>query len=1276
MPSLYVHQLFDSKKFRNLKPKEQNEAVKGLKKAFENDISKKDITDQAVLRSEFYKTLDQKEHEVMGKPLLPKIKTYQIPQYIKDATLQQMKSDAKKENISAQDPPLQDSSLDFLPVGAGGVVKNLVVNKAAQTAGDIAQGAVDELTPQQMKDMNPNYFKAMETVAALGAGGMTINHALPKTPKQMSPQDVEAVAKHLQDTKPPKIFDTKKEMTKAVNENAYKNDANIKQEVDTALLNGATPQEAENIATKAIKITKDEAKISQVLNDGELLHPRMSGYNSKVMLENTINSKNPYTADELLAKLKNVYNLSDEYALKMTEAYTKKDPEVLSKWMDEKINNATPKEGNKITGAMKDLVGKSLQKVEGNPMLDMKSYITDPKKPPLQEVSPEIPKETTPNAIDLDKPAPRLNAQSVSSLDETSLPKNETDVKTLKKQTWLQKRQQELQDKFNRVKQLQKVKTGSSDIKDDSLDTYRASEQYHGRALDRVEKFQKNKVDPILKDMAANNLTIDDVDEYLHARHAIERNKQMKDISGIEDGSGMSDAKAVEVLHKYKDNQAIQQIASKVYDISKSRLKMMIDEGLEPKESIKNMENMYDNYVPLRRKMGDDPSFGTNSSQGFSVKGKEFKRAKGSSREVESPLTHTFLDYEQTINRAEKNRVGKTFLNFIEKYPDENLYSVENLKYTPQYTKDGLVKSLNPLYKDGDNIFHVKVDGKVKQIELKDKALAIGLKNLNTEQMGSFLKVAHKGVRTIATLATTFNPSFVVSNFERDIQTAMINMPKETKVGVFKFLKDIPSAIRGVYREQRGKKLTTEYQKYYKSMKAHGGTTGWMEQYEIPDIKKNLEKSIRKYEGKDVPRHVFLGALKYIEDINTAIENSSRLVAYKHGLKAGLTPAKSANIAKNLTVNFNKSGTKSSFLNTAYMFYNASAQGSVRMLQALKTKRGVAFTTGIAGGAYALHQYNIATNKKAYDRISDFEKNTNYIFMRKDGTYYKVKLPYGYNIFKVVGDISAQLANGELTKTEAMGKLTSASLNAFSPIGASGDIVTTAIPTLAKPAYEIKTNENFFGGKIKPEGNPFEPSRLAESQQYYNSVSPESKAIAQKLNEVTGGTRYTRGIIDISPEYMDHIAGFITSGLGQFVSRTAKATTKAIKGEKQDINQIPFLRLFVGKARDKIATNMIYKIYKQSSREVLTKNKVSIFKANLIDAIKNKEIDLKKAEKLFKKFNENQARAKWSQKDNIQTKKEALVNLGDALKSGVTESDFKKILKENVNPHIRKLIKF
>lgn len=63
------------------------------------------------------------------------------------------------------------------------------------------------------------------------------------------------------------------------------------------------------------------------------------------------------------------------------------------------------------------------------------------------------------------------------------------------------------------------------------LDTYLAEELYHGKVKERVDRYQKDHVEPLVKMMHESGYTWDEVEWYLYARHAPEANKQLYQIN-------------------------------------------------------------------------------------------------------------------------------------------------------------------------------------------------------------------------------------------------------------------------------------------------------------------------------------------------------------------------------------------------------------------------------------------------------------------------------------------------------------------------------------------------------------------------------------------------------------------------------------------------------------------------------------------------------------------------------------------------------------------------
>jgi len=842
-------------------------------------------------------------------------------------------------------------------------------------------------------------------------------------------------------------------------------------------------------------------------------------------------------------------------------------------------------------------------------------------------------------------------------------------VEGLNPESKLQLFQRVMQDRFNRVKQLINTKANIKTIAD-KLNIYQKEELYHGRVADQIQKFEKDVYVPLIEKIRNSNLTIEEVDKYLHARHAIERNRRMFELNGIENGSGMSDAEAKAIIAKYAHNKAINNIAKDVYKINRNRLKMIRDNGLESDEFITQLENSYDNYVPLKRKFEEGATFtGARVGKGYDIKGREFKRAKGSHREVESPLLNSILDYQETIIRSEKNKVGKSLLDFIEQYPDKSLYEVQTLKYMPQYDSKGVLQSINPKYKPVDNVMHVKVNGKIKEITFHDPALAAAMKNLNAEQINALLGYAQKAVRFLAGVNTQWNPAFTLSNFQRDIQTGFLNMPAEVKVNRLRVFKDVLSAMRGVYRSERGKALqNNQWSKLYQEMKTEGGTTGWLDQYDVPTLAKDVKKIMDKNYKKAIPRKVFDSFFKLIDDANTAVENSTRLVAYKMARDSGLSKEKSAAIAKNLTVNFNRKGEWGTTMNTAYMFYNASIQGSVRMAEALKNPTTQKFVAGLMASSVGLYYYNISQNKEAYDQIPEYVKDTNYIFMNKDGKYQTIRVPYGFNIFKTAGDIIAEASNGDIEGKTLPARFLKSAASAFNPIGAAPTTTQGLTPTLLRPIADIELNKNFIGSRIAPEGNPYAPKSTPDAYNSFKSVNPTLKKIAIKLNSATGGNRNESGLVDISPETMEYMINFATGGVGKLLNRSYTTLNKVAKGEKVETHNIPFYRQFQHEPREKQALYNARDLYSKSGVNRLSVRDRHNFRVWIEKAVKNKTIGVKKAFQMRKNFNANQALLDFTHKYKIESYQQIRDNkklLGKAIQMGITKNQLKKFLTKD-----------
>lgn len=744
-------------------------------------------------------------------------------------------------------------------------------------------------------------------------------------------------------------------------------------------------------------------------------------------------------------------------------------------------------------------------------------------------------------------------------------------------ETRLEYLRRQLQDQFLRLKNLQNRIADQGGAIDEESDAYTKEMLYHGRTEERIDQFRKEQVEPLLNEMAKEGVSIDDLDLFLYAKHAPERNAKIAEINErFEDGggSGMTDEEAAAVMADFKalgTFDKLDRLSKQVYAINRARRDLIKAEGLESPEILDAWDATYKYYVPLKGIAAEGKGTGRRIGRGFDVRGKESKRALGRQSRATDLLTNTLAQYEDTIIRAEKNKVGQAFLKFVMENPDRSLWEVRNSKPKPTLSSSGeVVNRPDPLYRLQDNVLSVKVNGKEHLIEIKDGALADGMKNLTNQHFSKAVQFLSSINRYLATINTVINPEFILTNFERDIQTAGINIAGEQGAKMAaKVIKDVPKAMAGIYNAIRGDGSKV-WAKTYRQFREDGAHTGFFGLETIEGKRRQLEQLIASQKPGAVQnaKNLTRAIGEYFKTVNTAVENGVRLSSYKHALDAGLSRQQAAAIAKSLTVNFNRRGAIGQLMNGLYLFYNAGVQGSFRMARALKHKGVRRIALGIVALGLMTAELNrlVDGDDDEFEKINDWTKETNMIIMTPAGNRVMIKMPFGYNVFWVIGDTLSDLVHGKRSVAGAGVKILKAAMNAFNPLGGEENLLQLVSPTLIDPFLEVGQNRNYFGEKIKPEQPQFGPEK-PESQLYWSSVRPVSKRIAEGLNRMTGGSTIKPGVVDLSPEVMDHFFDFLTGGAGVFTANSIHAITNFIKGEPIKTNRIPFVRKFLGEPR-------------------------------------------------------------------------------------------------------------
>ncbi|EIE1691074.1 hypothetical protein KHV53_002757 [Salmonella enterica] len=779
-----------------------------------------------------------------------------------------------------------------------------------------------------------------------------------------------------------------------------------------------------------------------------------------------------------------------------------------------------------------------------------------------------------------------------------------------------------MQDKFQVLKAVQDNIRKSGGKLDDSNDAYLAEELFHGRAENDLNVMKERYVKPLAKLLADYDIPQSALDEYLYARHAPERNAYIAKINPKmpDGGSGMTNAEAADIMDKVRRSGKQAQydrLAGLVDDMLARRRELIRESGLEDGGVVDAWQNAYKHYVPLKGQ-DEDGIVLPHTGKGYVIGGRESRQAMGRNSRAQSPSTQTIQDLSESLIRNRKNEVGNAFLKLVQDNPDKDYWQVftsdkpDTTRRIVEKTDPETGEKIRqveempvPMAMMSDRYFTTKKDGKTYYIKLHDERLMRAMKNMGPETGNVVIQTLARVNRMMSMMNTSLNPEFLVSNFIRDMQTAVMNLKAEQgrddgKLNgrdiALKTVRDSGAAMKAVYASLRDKKLDgqgAEWQKMWKEFVEDGAKTGWFRTEDLNGQMKEMDRLVTLAKGGWRGRglqgwHAFTSL---IEDANNAVENALRLSAYKHARDAGISRAQAASLAKNMTVNFNRRGEQGVLLNSLYMFANASVQGTANMMRSLAHLNGEGpllqrlrwknlnmsqkIALAATGAGYMMASLNRAgagqddDGVNWFDKVPDYVKEHDIVIMKslfggKAGEYWSIPLPYGYNMFWLLGSITEGVTRGNMTASKAAGNVVGGMLGAFNPLGSedsqtlSGTLFKNAAPTILRPLADLWANESFMGTPIYqtnfPGGTPKPESSLGRRS------SPEAyKAFAGWLNRVSGGSQYRSGAVDINPDIMKYWIDYMSGGMGRFAGKTIDAAAKTYNGVDIPAQQIPFL---------------------------------------------------------------------------------------------------------------------
>ena len=154
-----------------------------------------------------------------------------------------------------------------------------------------------------------------------------------------------------------------------------------------------------------------------------------------------------------------------------------------------------------------------------------------------------------------------------------------------------------------------------------------------------------------------------------------------------------------------------------------------------------------------------------------------------------------------------------------------------------------------------------------------------------------------------------------------------------------------------------------------------------------------------------------------------------------------------------------------------------------------------------------------------------------------------IPMPLGFQFPPNIGRLAVEMAvHKDKTAGKQMVALFQVLADAFNPMGGSSPPMQIAAPTVLDPFVALAQNKDWTGKPIFIENrNSLDPK--PGLQRSKDSATPWAKGVAEAINAITGGTKYTPGGCLRRPDQIDFVIGQLTGGIGREAGKVAATAT-------------------------------------------------------------------------------------------------------------------------------------
>ena len=781
-----------------------------------------------------------------------------------------------------------------------------------------------------------------------------------------------------------------------------------------------------------------------------------------------------------------------------------------------------------------------------------------------------------------------------------------------------------------------------------STDFVAAADKANGREEALTRNLQK-KVDQVENDISQAALKgqdtaelLADFDLYAQCKHAAERNRTIAERNGVEydadyyygmgkvdrggERVGLSENVANEIVRelreKYGDKFShFEDAQKKLVEINREDIRNRVASGRLSAQDANQYLYRWQDYVPLKTDMAKLEPDGFNSSTA-SMRRNEFMKARGRGNAdiADSPFAASVLQAEQGIRGSVKNELLNVAANLVEHAADKGnaigeIVRGETLPKGAGWTftlSDGTKVTAGGSMRLAENrpdVLLFKRNGELMAIRIdkgangRGLALSKAISGENIGRWGSGTEWIPRMTHWMSAMRTQYSPEFIVSNLLADHLEAYQTLVGRygIKGGTKTFAKMVASEI-GNFKALRnylktGMMTRDVGEAVRAGLLTKGGVASEGFDGKEQSIRSHIEDFRRKQKkwqemsAADWAKNGWSNIRDFISFANEMAEYSTRMGIFSALKKQGVPVKDAVKFARDATVNFNRKGTAMPLINGLYMFANASVQGTVRSVQAMRDEHGkelVGLLVGI-GVAKAVLDNVLGDDEereksggRSTRNLSDYDRKHN-VGVPIPGTnmqFAPLRFRGSYAAVPYIAQMAANVALGNQTPEQGAVKLVKELGDQVTDIVGGNGVVNdrgeidgsllmqSVAPSVADPIIQLASGKDHKGDERR--AKEFDKTTPASSNGKRNTPLVY-KMLAQGINAIpvlSGGNENRKGRLDFAPEDIQLIVEFLGAGpardIGNVISTGQNVVELARGGSpERTLSQVPFVRRVV-----------------------------------------------------------------------------------------------------------------